>query len=112
MSRLIDADGLIKTLSKYAGFTEKIDLIAFIKEIDNAPTVEYPFYQEAYQTGYEEGKNERPQGEWINAHEGDLYSTTVYKCSKCGRKVKIEYPDNISDYPFCHCGADMRGKEE
>ena len=31
-----------------------------LDHIDNAPTVEYPFYQEAYQTGYEEGKNERP----------------------------------------------------
>lgn len=28
--------------------------------IDNAPTVEYPFYAEAYQTGYEEAKNDRP----------------------------------------------------
>ena len=26
--------------------------------IDNVPTIEYPFYQEAYQTGYEEGKKE------------------------------------------------------
>lgn len=33
--------------------------------IENAPTVEYPFYREAYQTGYEEGKNERPQGKKI-----------------------------------------------
>ena len=31
--------------------------------IDNAPTVEYPFYQEAYQSGYEEGKNDRQQGD-------------------------------------------------
>lgn len=30
----------------------------FIDLIDNAPTVEYPFYQEAYQTGYEEGKED------------------------------------------------------
>ena len=40
--------------------------------IDNAPTVEYPFYQEAYQTGYEEGYNakyERPQGDLIKAFE-------------------------------------------
>lgn len=35
------------------------------EEHDKAPTVEYPFYREAYQSGYEEGKNERPQGEWI-----------------------------------------------
>jgi len=68
----------------------------------------------AFNSGYAEAKAEfeRPQGEWINAYEGDLYYTTVYKCSKCGRKVKIEYPDVISNYPFCHCGADMRGKEE
>lgn len=29
--------------------------VSIIELIDNAPTVEYPFYQEAYQTGYEEG---------------------------------------------------------
>lgn len=40
-----------------------------IDVIDNAPAVEYPFYQEAYQTGFEEGKNERPQGEWISVSE-------------------------------------------
>ena len=39
------------------------------KCIDNAPTVEYPFYAEAYQTGFEEGKNERPKGEWIPVSE-------------------------------------------
>ena len=39
-------------------------------QIDNAPTVEYPFYQEAYQTGYEEGYEKAkkelkiPQDEW------------------------------------------------
>jgi len=32
------------------GWNDAIDAI-----IDNAPTVEYPFYAEAYQTGYEEG---------------------------------------------------------
>lgn len=39
----------------------KIWLSDVLKIIDNTPTVEYPFYQEAYQTGYEEGKNARPQ---------------------------------------------------
>ena len=32
--------------------------------IDNTSPVEYPFYAEAYQTGYEEGKNERQQDKW------------------------------------------------
>ena len=38
------------------------DLCVTLYQIDNAPTVKYPFYQEAYQTGYEEGKNERQKG--------------------------------------------------
>ena len=40
-----------------------------IEEIDNAPTVEYPFYREAYQTGYEEGKNEKPQDRWVSVDD-------------------------------------------
>ena len=71
-------------------------------QIDNAPTVEYPFYQEAYQTGYEEGKNEkptinckdcdgyeagysaglkdaeRPQGEWVRKEDIIHYIATQY----------------------------------
>lgn len=39
---------------------------AIINAIDNSPAVEYPFYQEAYQTGYEEGKNERTKGDCEN----------------------------------------------
>lgn len=61
--RLIDADTLkeeVKTLFCPDGYK-----IMMLQRIDNAPTVEYPFYQEAYQTGYEEGKNERPQGEFV-----------------------------------------------
>lgn len=66
--RLIDADALKKALHNF--FDGKvIDEPTYILRdvfcyIDNAPTVEYPFYQEAYQTGYEEGKNERPQCEF------------------------------------------------
>ena len=64
--------------------------------IDNAPTVKYPFYQEAYQTGYEEGKNERPKGEWIP------YTLWDYKCSNCEKVYGREYN-------FCpNCGAEMR----
>lgn len=44
------------------------DKYDFLEAIDNASTVEYPFYQEAYQTGYEEAKKklERQQGEEIS----------------------------------------------
>lgn len=106
-----------------------------LEEIDNAPTVNYPFYQEAYQTGYEEGKNERlqvtvfaenaskeeledfkkelekvvrrPQGEWI---EVDIKPTPYggYTCNyKCNR---CKYFTKEYHLNFCpNCGTDMRG---
>lgn len=108
--RTIDADELKEELelSKYIIPNDMNRLLnseinRCIEAIDNAPTVEYPFYQEAYQTGYEEGKNERPQGEWIII---DKYSDD-YKCSVCN-----SYPLERGDYPelskFCPaCGAKM-----
>lgn len=78
------------------GWNDCIDAI-----IDNAPTVKYPFYAEAYQTGYEEGKNERTTGEWLDNDREDTYR----RCSICNELVE---KDN-----FCgNCGADMRKGEE
>ena len=109
--RLIDADAVINELEEMAnnewnisvgsskGLNDAIDVI------DNIPTVEYPFYQEAYQTGYEEGKNERPQGKWIRT--GSLGNGNAhYECSNC------HYGDEHAEsqeVPYCwHCGASMK----
>ena len=37
-----------------------------------------------------------------------------YQCSVCGRSVHLdtEVEDINLDYPFCHCGADMRGDND
>lgn len=92
--RLIDADELIKSLSKYAGFTEKIDLNVFIKEIDNAPTVDFPDWYKVYEDV--KGTFERPQGEWI------LNKDENPECPFCHHS--FTYWGN-----FCgNCGADMR----
>ena len=70
------------------GWNDCIDAI-----IDNAPTVV-----------------ERPKGEWIETQRG--IHVTDYKCSCCGRTVRDDTGYNVSkDYPFCNCGADMRGDE-
>lgn len=58
-------------------------------------------------------KEEKSLGEWIKVKEermsidmsGEI--ATRYKCSKCGRTITI-LPSKLVDYPFCHCGADMR----
>lgn len=53
----------------------------------------------------------RSQGEWIETQRG--IHVTDYKCSCCGRTVRDDTGYDVSkDYPFCHCGADMRGGAE
>ena len=56
---------------------------------------------------------ERLQGEWImQRHDLD---GCFYTCSNCGRMIRVplfiddpEDNETLADYPFCHCGADMR----
>lgn len=49
---------------------------------------------------------ERPRGKWILQYrclEGDFYT-----CSQCKRMILVDPKESLSDYPYCHCGADMR----
>lgn len=93
--RIIDADALLEELKK----TDRYFMLK--ADIDNAPTVEYPFYQEAYQTGYEEGKNERPRGEWISNNIDNSRINRGRHCSICN--YIVEFSTN-----YCpSCGAYM-----
>lgn len=83
--------------------------------IDNAPTVAVNCRDcDGYEAGYSAGLKdaERPHGEW--ARTGLDYFNNFYKCSLCGREILLSQGDNLlEEYPFCHCGADMRkGSEE
>ena len=54
---------------------------------------------------------ERKTGKWIISNTNS--KVTTYKCSECGRIVHDETGYDVSkDYPYCHCGADMRGEQE
>lgn len=57
----------------------------------------------------------RKKGKWIyNEKDSDL-DYLVYSCSVCGRHVHIYLTNNnrcIEDYPYCHCGAYMKGEKE
>lgn len=55
---------------------------------------------------YQKGLNTRPQGKWIIVDDCEQF---IAKCSICGR---IEDSRMVKDYPFCHCGAAMRGSIE
>ena len=54
---------------------------------------------------------ERQRGEWIEISS----INHTYKCSECGRLLVniTDGKNNVSKhYPYCHCGADMRGESE
>lgn len=54
----------------------------------------------------------REKGKWIEVTDTEF--GIGYKCSECGRFILTESVDGrkLKDYPYCHCGADMRGGEE
>ena len=92
----------------------KAFIVEVVMTINNAPTVEPTFglFREMLCSECEkncmECKEKRPQGEWIETQRG--IHVTDYKCSCCGRTVMDDTGYDVSkDYPFCNCGADMRG---
>ena len=54
---------------------------------------------------------EPKEGRWIEISS----ITHTYKCSVCGRLLVnvADGRNNVSKhYPYCHCGADMRGEQD
>ena len=89
------------------------------EDIDSAPIVEVYTEEDmlnATSNGYDIARRlyERPQGEWILIDDVDDPEDRLnrYKCSECGRIIKIYDHQTLADYPFCHCGADMRGNKK
>lgn len=84
----------------------KPDILPLSSEADNA-------YMRGYEVGKVEGilrANNRPQGEWQDASEKNIFGEDVkcFECSNCHRTKVM----NILIYeklPFCpNCGTDMR----
>ena len=104
--RLIDGDALIEKLGIAKDCNDckhneepycrwKPDVVDICEAINDAPTIE----------------PERKKGKWILVEES--IKVAAYKCSECGRNVWNDMGyDVVKDYPFCHCGADMRGEQE
>lgn len=54
---------------------------------------------------------ERIKGHWVEIAS----SNHTYKCSACGRLLVniTDGKNNVAkNYPYCHCGADMRGEQD
>ena len=122
---LISRDALKEALQNREECKECTDIDCihcFYDIIDNAPIVETEevaklkrentaLEQEMLYCRENWKKAERPQGEWIKNDGRDLRDC-FYTCSKCGRNINVICGETLEDYPFCHCGADMRGKKE
>ena len=59
---------------------------------------------------------ERKVGKWIlNDNQGvQAVGYKTYHCSECNREISSKYHGKISllkEYPYCHCGAEMKGAE-
>ena len=88
------------------------------KDMDMERVIQEAF-DNGYLRGYEKGKADRPQGEWLPFEFGD---ERWHKCSCCGTADKyIEYvprPNGtvgklVSIRNFCpHCGARMKGADD
>lgn len=102
MDELISRQAVLDIAFKYCPDDDGVcseagsDLRNMLDEIENLPT--------------EEPK--RIKGTWI---EMLSYMNHTYKCSECGRLLVnvTDGKNNVSKhYPFCHCGADMRGVQD
>lgn len=54
----------------------------------------------------------RPKGKWIRITQGA--DPEKYLCPFCHRTVEEYGPEGFVPirYPYCHCGADMRGERD
>lgn len=115
--RLGDLDALKKEFEKL-GYTYRVTSI-----IDNAPTVEPETIKElgSEMLGIIKNvmpqiieiakENQRPQGKWIKLKASTIGHKS-YCCSVCGAYLDTFEDENLKeDYPYCHCGAQMRGDD-
>lgn len=107
--RLIDADYLLNVILVHNFHGNNKDYVPYsgrrgyrqrdreVREaIINAPTVE------------------REKGEWIPITQ-PWADTQIFRCTCCGRHIEVpQYEVNTLTlrFPFCHCGANMRGENE
>lgn len=52
-------------------------------------------------------------GHWIKEKTLHGWDGKSYQCSECGRSIHIDPEvEDLTDYPYCHCGAIMTESEE
>lgn len=58
-------------------------------------------------------EQEPRKGHWIKEESPYGWDGHSYQCSECGRSIHLDTEmESLEDYPYCHCGADMREVKE
>ena len=53
------------------------------------------------------------KGHWIKEKSIYGWDGHSYQCSICGRSIHLDtVVEDLADYPYCHCGAYMKGESE
>lgn len=57
--------------------------------------------------------NQNKTGHWIKEKSRYGWDGKSYICSECGRSIHLDSEiEDLTDYPYCHCGAQMTESEE
>ena len=118
---LISRSELKKALAEIFETVEVVTFDDIIARIDNAQTVEPDClhckqyqggYDYGFNIGYNKGKKDIPQGEWIERTER-ITLDTYYECSNCKEPwTTIEGTPWQNMMKFCpNCGARMEGNK-
>ena len=52
-------------------------------------------------------------GHWIKEKSRYGWDGKSYVCSECGRSIHLDSDvEDLTDYPYCHCGTEMIESEE
>lgn len=104
MARYIDADDLSRRM-----YHEAFEVDSDMQKWDSGCWIRFKLFEEIMKKQPTADVRENVHGEWIPTGQ---YSHS-YKCSVCGRTL-FNITDGVKNvsknYPFCHCGADMKGE--
>lgn len=58
-------------------------------------------------------EQEPKTGHWIKEESICGWDGHSYQCSECGRSIHLDVEvEDLEDYPYCHCGAEMQEVKE
>lgn len=102
---------------------EYINKQALIDKLDKLPLLSETETQKALKRGVISCKyiikdfptieiQEPKVGHWIKEKTIYGWDNHSYQCSECGRSIHLDTEvEDLTDYPYCHCGAKMKGEK-